>query len=621
MAQISSITLPNGNTYNLKGSIYTVIGTQTAATGSWTGELKTIDALYDGLTIAYFLPYAGSGDATLNLTLKNGTTGAINCYYKTNSRLTTHYTAGDMIIMTYWSAGSISINGDPTDDNRWIAAADYNSNTTYSVMSKTEAWTGTATSSRTIRADYLKQILANLGGTGLTLTHNATSGIVLNHDNYVTAGTAGTSSATSGSTLAVPYVTYNAQGHITATGIHTHTITGFLTSSSSLDASKLTGTVPTSVLPSYVDDVLEYAKKADFPATGEEGKIYVDKATNLTWRWGGSAYVEISPSLAIGSTASTAAKGNHTHTVTATGTVSTTTATTSNKTATVSAASSGTATYTPAGTVSQPTFTGTQGSVSVSKSYTPAGTVAAPTFTGTKATGLTVSPASSGTATYTPAGTVSQPTFTGTAATISVSKSYTPAGSVSTPTISVKTAGSTTTVNSITAVGTLPSLTVTNQTVVTGTSVSNEVMSFTTTTNGSASGWSAGTLPTKGANTTVKTGDAAYQSSQPSFTGTAATITSTGSYTPAGTVSQPTFTGTGKRLILQDYTPAGTNSAPAFTGTAATITSTGNFTPAGTISQPTFTGTGARLVTGNIPVPATYTSTFTGTSATTSVPA
>lgn len=92
----------------------------------------------------------------------------------------------------------------------------------------------------------------------------------------------GTSSATSGSTIAIPYVTYNAQGHIIATGTHTHTVTGFLTSSSSLDASKLTGTVPTSVLPSYVDDVLEYTAKANFPATGEEGKIYVDKTTNLT---------------------------------------------------------------------------------------------------------------------------------------------------------------------------------------------------------------------------------------------------------------------------------------------------------------------------------------------------
>lgn len=168
-------------------------------------------------------------------------------------------------------------------------------------------------------------------------TYTANTGIKLNgtviqHTNAVTAGTAGTSSATSGSTLAVPYVTYDAQGHITATGTHTHTVTGFLTSSSSLDASKLTGTVPTSVLPSYVDDVLEYAAKANFPATGEEGKIYVDKTTNLTWRWGGSAYIEISPSLALGTTASTAAKGNHTHSFTPAGTIAVQTAGSTNNT-------------------------------------------------------------------------------------------------------------------------------------------------------------------------------------------------------------------------------------------------------------------------------------------------
>lgn len=164
-------------------------------------------------------------------------------------------------------------------------------------------------------------------GSGLSL-----SGTTFNHSNNVTAATAGTSSATSGSTLAVPYVTYDAQGHITATGTHTHTVTGFLTSSSSLDASKLTGTVPTSVLPSYVDDVLEYTAKANFPATGEEGKIYVDKTTNLTWRWGGSDYVEISPSLAIGNTASTAAAGNHTHSFTPAGSITVKTAGATNNT-------------------------------------------------------------------------------------------------------------------------------------------------------------------------------------------------------------------------------------------------------------------------------------------------
>ncbi len=56
------------------------------------------------------------------------------------------------------------------------------------------------------------------------------------------------------------------------------------------------GKVPAAQLPSYVDDVLEYANLAAFPVTGEAGKIYVALDTNKTYRWSGSAYVEISPS-------------------------------------------------------------------------------------------------------------------------------------------------------------------------------------------------------------------------------------------------------------------------------------------------------------------------------------
>lgn len=70
------------------------------------------------------------------------------------------------------------------------------------------------------------------------------------------------------------------------------------------------GKVPASQLPSFVDDVLEYASKSAFPATGEAGKIYVALDTNLTWRWSGTAYVEISKSLALGETASTAYAGD-----------------------------------------------------------------------------------------------------------------------------------------------------------------------------------------------------------------------------------------------------------------------------------------------------------------------
>lgn len=70
------------------------------------------------------------------------------------------------------------------------------------------------------------------------------------------------------------------------------------------------GKVPSSQLPSYVDDVLEFNNKSSFPTTGEAGKIYVAKDTNLTYRWSGSAYVEISPSLALGETSSTAYPGD-----------------------------------------------------------------------------------------------------------------------------------------------------------------------------------------------------------------------------------------------------------------------------------------------------------------------
>ena len=50
-------------------------------------------------------------------------------------------------------------------------------------------------------------------------------------------------------------------------------------------ASLVNGKVPASQLPSYVDDVLEYDSKNDFPKPGETGKIYLDKSTNLTYRW------------------------------------------------------------------------------------------------------------------------------------------------------------------------------------------------------------------------------------------------------------------------------------------------------------------------------------------------
>ena len=84
----------------------------------------------------------------------------------------------------------------------------------------------------------------------------------------------------------------------------------------SLDSS---GKVPSSQLPSYVDDVIEgYYYNSKFykeeshttEITGESGKIYTDLGNNKTYRWSGTTYTEISASLALGETSSTAYPGN-----------------------------------------------------------------------------------------------------------------------------------------------------------------------------------------------------------------------------------------------------------------------------------------------------------------------
>lgn len=71
------------------------------------------------------------------------------------------------------------------------------------------------------------------------------------------------------------------------------------------------GFIPSNLLPSYVDDVIEKANYASLPRPGEAGKIYVTLDDNLTYRWSGSDYVEISKSLALGTTSSTAYRGDY----------------------------------------------------------------------------------------------------------------------------------------------------------------------------------------------------------------------------------------------------------------------------------------------------------------------
>ena len=145
------------------------------------------------------------------------------------------------------------------------------------------------------------------------------------------------------------------------------------------------------------------------------------------------------------------------------------------------------------------------------------------------ATGSVTVPATYSTTFTGKAGTVS---VTGTSAgtnassEVSASGNFTPAGTVSAPTISVSSAGSTATIEGIDSVGSMPTFTVSGTTLVI----------------------TAGTVPTKASAVTVKTGDATYEASAPTFTGTQDTVS-----------------------------VSGTAAAQVFTGSS--VTSTGSFTP------------------------------------------
>lgn len=136
------------------------------------------------------------------------------------------------------------------------------------------------------------------GGTGLTSTASAGT-VTLDLDNTavaaasynkanVTVDAQGRITSASDGTITSGEVT-TALGYTPENTANKNTANGY----AGLDG---TGKVASAQLPSYVDDVLEYASQANFPATGETAKIYVATDTGKIYRWSGSVYAEISPS-------------------------------------------------------------------------------------------------------------------------------------------------------------------------------------------------------------------------------------------------------------------------------------------------------------------------------------
>lgn len=78
----------------------------------------------------------------------------------------------------------------------------------------------------------------------------------------------------------------------------------------SLDSNNL---IPSKYIPGTYDDVLEYSAYSNLPSAGETGKLYVTTGDNKVYRWSGSTYIQVNGGLVLGTTADTAAAGNHNH--------------------------------------------------------------------------------------------------------------------------------------------------------------------------------------------------------------------------------------------------------------------------------------------------------------------
>lgn len=239
--------------------------------------------------------------------------------------------------------------------------------------------------------------------------------------------------------------------------------------------------------------------------------------------------------------------------------------------------------YTPDGTVSQPTFTGTPNATSSDSAGTPAGTVSAPTFTGTPG-------ATSSDSAGTPSGTNSGgavDAHSGTAVADHASHTHSVTSNVSVDTHASHT-------HTYTEVPNHVHVQTTNNATTGATGAGVGAAVDASTSGGPTTCWFSTLTNTGGVATGTTAGPSAaltHTANNPAVTSAGPSITLTHSVTqPSNHVfTQPTFAGNALAAHDHDFTPVGTNSAPSFTGSALAAHDH-DYTPAGTVSQPTFTG-------------------------------
>lgn len=500
---------------------------------------------------------------------------------------------------------------------------DYNSNTTYSAMSVAEMKAGSATNNRSMRADYLKTFLSTLGGTGLTLTHDATDGLILDHTNSITAGTINGSSGAVGysGTIDIPSITYDSEGHITSV-----TSTSVTLPASDNTDTKVTQAAAISTNGAY-PLILGYST-ATTTVTNT-----VNKSSDLTYNPStktlnaGNNVIATTFTGALAGTAANATNAGSATYATSAGSAAKADGFSTSKSVTLTGDVTGTAASTAGWSIATTLASVTTEATTSSLSATASGQFTVIDNIGVDTKGRVTSintktvtlPADSDTKYYAGSGlTLNGTTFN--IGTSSVTNAML-AGSIA----NNKLANSSMTIagNTVALGGTLNA-----DTLRTSLGLSNALHFLGKATVNITDGSTVD--PKIGGNTTVVGAgdvvidkDSAYEyiwdgakwerlGPDGSYVISGSTITYTPqgtipshSYQPAGTVSQPTFVGDATTISMSGNTTGVKVSAHSFTPqgsiSSATTSTDANYTPTGIVSQPTFTGTSATVKVNGTP--------------------
>lgn len=292
--------------------ITTAINSAITAVSHTHSNKSTLDKIQEALTTALKTNYdAAYTHSTQAHAPANAQANIIETVKVNGSALTPNSKAVDITVPTKVSQLTNDAGYKTTDNN-----------TTYDLGANASATNGNV-KLNLIGSNSTADSVTIKGSGATTVTTDADGNITINSTNTVYSHP--NSGATAGTYRSV---TVNAQGHVTG-GSNPTTLTGYgitdaVKSSEKGSANGVAtlgsdGKVPSSQLPSYVDDVIEgylsggkfYKESAHTTViSGETGKIYVDLTSNKTYRWSGSAFVVISETIAIGETSSTAYRGD-----------------------------------------------------------------------------------------------------------------------------------------------------------------------------------------------------------------------------------------------------------------------------------------------------------------------